>query len=56
MTHMFFVSVAYGASLFALCGLLIWIVADHLARKRELAELERSGIRPRADNRAEPEA
>lgn len=54
MTHTFFVAAAYGVSAMALAGLLVWIVFDHRARKRELAELEESGIRRRSDKKAEP--
>lgn len=56
MTHAFFVSTAYGASALALGCLLMWIVADHRARKRELAELEKAGIRRRSDKKTEPAA
>ena len=56
MTHVFYVSAAYGASALAIAGLLIWIVVDHRTRKRELAELEESGIRRRSDVRPEPPA
>lgn len=56
MTHAFFVSAAYGASALALACLLFWIVVDHRARKRELAELEKAGIRRRSDKKAEPAA
>lgn len=54
MTHAIFVSAAYGASALALACLLFWIVVDHRARKRELAELEKAGIRRRSDKKAEP--
>lgn len=54
MTHAFFVSLAYGASVLALGSLLFWIVADHRARRHELAELEKSGIRRRSEQSTEP--
>lgn len=56
MTHTFFVAAAYAASAIALIGLIVWTVADHRARKREIRELESSGIRRRSDKAAEPAA
>ncbi len=54
MTHTFFVTAAYTASALAIFGLIFWTIADHRARKRELHELESSGIRRRSDRNAEP--
>lgn len=48
MTHAFFVSMAYGISALALCGLVGWIMIDQAARKRELAELEKRGVKRRS--------
>ncbi|WP_127521264.1 heme exporter protein CcmD [Mesorhizobium sp. Z1-4] len=48
MTHTFFVSMAYGISALALCGLVGWIMIDQAARKRELAELEKRGVKRRS--------
>lgn len=56
MSHTFFVSLAYGASAVALAGLIVWVVADHRARSRELAMLEKSGVRRRSREGAEPSA
>ncbi|MEZ5812394.1 MAG: heme exporter protein CcmD [Rhizobiaceae bacterium] len=56
MSHAFFVTAAYGVSFLALAGLVIWIIADHRGRRRELAELEESGVRRRSDRAAEPAA
>ncbi len=51
MSHIFFVSMAYGAAALALSALLIWIIADHSGRKKELAELDNSGVRRRSDKK-----
>ena len=48
MTHMFFVSAAYGISALVIAGLVGWILLDQAARKRELADLEARGIRRRS--------
>ncbi|MBO6903166.1 MAG: heme exporter protein CcmD [Rhizobiaceae bacterium] len=48
MTHVFFVSMAYGVSALVLCGLVMWIMIDQAARKRELAELEQRGMKRRS--------
>jgi heme exporter protein D len=43
--HALYVSAAYAISALALAALVIWILADQRARRRELAELEASGLR-----------
>lgn len=48
MTHTFFVAAAYGLSALGIAGMVAWILADQAARKRELAELEKRGIRRRS--------
>ena len=48
MTHTFFVSAAYGISALVICGLVGWILIDQAARKRELAELEKRGVKRRS--------
>ncbi len=48
MTHTLYVAAAFGVSALALAGLIGWIVADHLGRKRDLADLERRGVRRRS--------
>lgn len=47
--HALYVASAYGVSALALAALAIWILADQRARRRELAELEKAGIRRRSD-------
>lgn len=47
--HALYVTAAYAAALALLGGLVIWLLVDQSARRRELAELESSGIRRRSD-------
>jgi len=51
-TNALYVSAAYGVTALALAGLVAWLVIDHFARKRELAELEAAGVRRRSDGPA----
>lgn len=39
---------AYALSALALVGLVVWSVLDYRARRSELAELERQGLRRRS--------
>jgi len=50
MTHFVYVTAAYALSAIALGGLLGWILLDKSARKRELADLERRGVRRRSES------
>lgn len=47
--HALYVAAAYGVSALAIAGLIVWVLADQRARKRELAELESAGHRRRSD-------
>ncbi|WP_394888184.1 heme exporter protein CcmD [Mesorhizobium sp. AaZ16] len=47
--HALYVAAAYTISALAIAGLVVWILLDHRARRRELAELEASGARRRSD-------
>ncbi|PHR17723.1 MAG: heme exporter protein CcmD [Hoeflea sp.] len=49
MSHEAFVFLSYGATALTLAGLLIGIVLDGRARRRELAELEAQGVRRRSE-------
>lgn len=49
--HGLYVTAAYGISALALAGLIGWILLDQRERRREMAELEASGIRRRSDRR-----
>jgi heme exporter protein D len=48
-THDLFVTAAYACAAVGIGGLIAWILADQHSRRRELAELEASGIRRRSD-------
>ena len=48
-THDMFVTAAYLLSAIGIAGLIGWIIADQRARRRELAELEASGVRRRSE-------
>ena len=50
MNHALFVAAAYGISALVIAALLAWILVDQLLRRRELAELERRGIRRRSSS------
>lgn len=52
MDHAFFVFSSYGATALVFCALLLWLIVDGRARKRELAALEKSGARRRSDRNA----
>lgn len=47
--HALYVTAAYAVSAIAIAGLVLWILADQRARKREMAELETAGHRRRSD-------
>jgi heme exporter protein D len=53
MNHALFISAAYGISVLVIAALLAWILVDQRLRRRELAELERRGIRRRSSGPAE---
>ena len=48
MSHTFYISMSYGVAAVIVFALIAWTWADGRARKRELAELEASGIRRRS--------
>ena len=48
MSHAAYVAAAYGISAIALAGLFVWILIDQAARKREIADLEKRGVRRRS--------
>jgi heme exporter protein D len=49
--HAGFIISAYAVAAAVVAGLVAWVVIDHLAQKRALADLERRGITRRS---AEP--
>ncbi|HEV7308595.1 heme exporter protein CcmD [Ensifer sp.] len=48
MSHAAYVVTSYGIATLTVLGLVAWVVLDGRARRRELAELEASGIRRRS--------
>jgi heme exporter protein D len=48
MDHSLFVAAAYGITALVIAGLIGWILADQAGRRRELAELEKRGVRRRS--------
>jgi heme exporter protein D len=48
MTHTFYISASYAVAAIVILCLIGWVWLDGRARKRELAELEASGIRRRS--------
>jgi heme exporter protein D len=49
MSHALYVAAAYIVSALAIAGLTGWILFDQKARRRELSELEASGVRRRSE-------
>jgi heme exporter protein D len=49
--HASFIVAAYAAALIVVAGLIAWIVADHRAQRRTLAELDRQGVMRRSGAR-----
>lgn len=47
--HALYVTAAYGATVIVMAGLIGWLLIDRNARRREMAELEASGVRRRSD-------
>ncbi|MCZ7889936.1 MULTISPECIES: heme exporter protein CcmD [Agrobacterium] len=48
MTHAFYIGMSYAATGLVVLCLIAWVVVDGQARKRELRQLEASGVRRRA--------
>lgn len=49
--HALYVAAAYGVSTLAIAGLIAWVLVDQRGRRREMAELEASGMRRRSDRK-----
>ncbi|MFK3692002.1 heme exporter protein CcmD [Agrobacterium tumefaciens] len=45
MTHAFYIGMSYATTGLVVLCLIAWVVMDGQARKRELKELEASGVR-----------
>jgi heme exporter protein D len=46
--HAGFIVAAYAVACLVVAGLIVWIVVDHRAQARQLAELEQSGATRRS--------
>jgi heme exporter protein D len=46
--HAGFIAAAYVVTAAVVTALIVWVIADHAAQKRALAELERRGITRRS--------
>ena len=51
--HALYVTAAYGVSTLGLAALIGWVLLDQRGRRRDLAELEASGLRRRSDRKAQ---
>jgi len=49
MSHDAFVYLSYGSAFLVLGGLVIWLLLDRAATKRDLKKLEEAGARRRSD-------
>jgi heme exporter protein D len=47
--HAAFIIAAYAAALAIVIGLIGWVIADHAAQRRLLADLEARGVARRSD-------
>jgi heme exporter protein D len=56
MTHTFYISASYAVAAITVLCLIGWVFFDGRARRRELAELEASGIRRRSARPAQTPA
>ncbi|NTJ43341.1 heme exporter protein CcmD [Agrobacterium larrymoorei] len=52
MTHIFYITMSYAMTGLISFGLIAWVWFDGAARRKELAELEASGIRRRSRSAA----
>ena len=50
--HAAFIIAAYAAALAVVMGLISWVIADHAAQRRLLADLEARGVTRRSDKEA----
>lgn len=48
MSHLAFVSIAYGVTALTILVLIAWVLFEQRARRSELAELEARGVRRRS--------
>ena len=50
--HAAFIIAAYATALAVVVGLISWVIADHAAQRRLLADLEARGVTRRSDKQA----
>ena len=50
--HAAFIVAAYAAALAVIISLIAWVLADHAAQRRLLADLEARGVSRRSDKEA----
>ena len=50
--HAAFIVAAYAVALAVVIGLIAWVIADHAAQRRLLAELETRGVTRRSNKEA----
>jgi heme exporter protein D len=50
--HAAFIIAAYAAAIAVVIGLIAWVIADHAAQRRLLADLEARGVTRRAEKEA----
>jgi len=50
--HAAFIIAAYAAALVVVVGLVAWVIADHAAQRRLLADLEARGVTRRSEKEA----
>lgn len=48
MSHLAYVSIAYGATALALVALIVWVLVEQRVRRAELDALEAQGVRRRS--------
>jgi heme exporter protein D len=53
--HATFIVAAYAVATLVIAGLIIWVLIDHRAQRRLLADLEKRGVTRRSEQRP-PEA
>jgi heme exporter protein D len=49
--HAGFIIAAYAVATIVVMALIVWIIADHRAQRRMLADLEKHGVARRSDRR-----
>jgi heme exporter protein D len=48
VSHVAYVTAAYGVTILVIAGIAAWLLLDSRARRRELADLEARGVRRRS--------